>query len=79
MHKSVMFVCKFEDLIVVRNRNKNTLKSQWNIALNKNDDIGGSQVPVKCLCISITMPLAKIYRNYVQSQNGAITIYFVQR
>ena len=38
---------KFGVFIVVTNRN-NTLENHEEITLNKDDDIGGSQIPVKC-------------------------------
>ena len=44
---------------MVRNRNNNTFENHDKITLNKDDDIGGSQIPVMWQCISITIPLAK--------------------
>ena len=46
---------------MVTNRNNNTLGNHDKITLNKDDDIGGSQIPVTCMwqCISITILLAK--------------------
>ena len=37
---------KFGEFIVVTNRNNNTLENHDKITLNKDDDIGGSQIPV---------------------------------
>ena len=42
---------------MVTNRNNNSLRSLGK--MNKDDDIGGSQIPVMWQCISITIPLAK--------------------
>ena len=50
---------KFGEFIVVTNSNNNTLNNHEKITLNKDDDIGGSQIPVMWQCISITIPLAK--------------------
>ena len=47
---------KFDEFIVVMNRNKITQK----ITLNKDDDVGGSQIQVMWQCISIIIPLAII-------------------
>ena len=46
---------------MVTNRNNNILENHEKITLNKDDDIGGSHIPVTCMwqCISITIPLAK--------------------
>ena len=44
---------------MVTNRNNNTLENYEKITLNKDDDIGGSQIPAMWPCISITIPLAK--------------------
>ena len=45
---------------MVTNKNNNTyLETQEKITLNKDDDIGGSQISVMWQCISITIPLAK--------------------
>ena len=50
---------KFEEFFVVTNRNNNTLETHEKITLNKDDDIGGSQISVMWQCIYITIPLAK--------------------
>ena len=44
---------------MVKDRNNNTLENHEKNTLNKDDDIGGSQIPVMWQCISITIPLAK--------------------
>ena len=44
---------------MVTNRNNNSLENNEKITLNKDDDIGGSQIPVMWRCISITISLAK--------------------
>ena len=44
---------------MVTNRNNNTFENHDKITLNKDDDIGGSQIPVMWQCISIIIPLAK--------------------
>ena len=48
---------------MVTNRNNNTLENHEKKItpnkINKDDDIGGSQIPVIWQCISITIPLAK--------------------
>ena len=51
---------KFSEFVVVTNRNNNTLENHENITLNKDDDLGGSQIPVMWQCISITIPLVKL-------------------
>ena len=50
--------CEFI-VVYIRNRDNNTLKINKNIALNKDDDIRGSQIPVMWQSSSITIPLAK--------------------
>ena len=45
---------------MVTNRNNNTLETHEKLTLNKDNDIGGSQISVMWECISITIiPLAK--------------------
>ena len=44
---------------MVKDRNNKTLENHEKLTLNKDDDIGGSQIPVMWQCISITIPLAK--------------------
>ena len=44
---------------MVKDRNNNTLENHEKITLNKDDDIGGSQIPVMWQCIAITVPHAK--------------------
>ena len=44
---------------MVIKRNNNTLENYEQIILNKDDDIGGSQISGMWQCISITIPLAK--------------------
>ena len=44
---------------MVTNKNNKTLENHEQITLNKDDDIGASQIPVMWQCISITIPLAK--------------------
>ena len=44
---------------MAKDRNNNTLENHEQITLNKDDDIGSSQIAVKWQCISITIPLAK--------------------
>ena len=43
---------------MVANRNNNTLENHEQITLNKDDDIGESQIPVMWQSISIKIPLA---------------------
>ena len=47
----------------------NTSKNHQNIALNKDDDIGDSQIPFMSKCISITIPLAKQVQNVCMSSS----------
>ena len=44
---------------MVMKRNNNILDIHEQITLNKDDDIGGSQISVMWQCISSTIPLAK--------------------
>ena len=44
---------------MVKDRNNNTLENREEITLNKDDDMGGSQIPVMWQCISSTIPLDK--------------------
>ena len=44
---------------MVMNMNNNTMETHEKITVNKDDDIGASQISVMWQCISITIPLAK--------------------
>ena len=59
VHKSVVLCADLGNLLWSWSRKLNTLTIPKNNTLNKDDDIGGSQIPVMWQCNSITIPLAK--------------------
>ena len=62
---------------MVINKNNNTLESHEKIALNKDDDMGGSQIPVMWQRISITIRLAKQVHLCIKIKNVCMPSSFV--